>query len=277
MISEVDIMEQQTGVVYTRENDLRHTQIAPGGNLQPVAFSWTATGEDVQTKPDNQPNIPRDVLPYLMLSRTTGAELADCHNMLVVIVSDIASDALLTGYRTAFHSMNIVRTQFSTAHVHRTTLLDAHSTTRQAERLREVSGLTMERLAEIFFVSRMTYHKWLRGYLLNDAHREHLLEILPLMEEAAHRLGSPQAVSNWLLTPVSPGGKKPVDYLQEKRYAMFRGFLLRARTGKEKFHPLPLSNRVHRERPREEFEDALEQLRPRAWINEEDDINDKAE
>jgi len=277
MISEVDIMEQQTGVVYARENDLRHAQIAPGANLQPVAFSWAATGEDVRARSGNQPDIPGDLLPYVMLARTTGAELTDCRNMLVVMVSDIASDALLTGYRTAFHSMDIVRTQFSTVHAHRTASLDVHTTARQAERLREVSGLTMERLAEIFSVSRMTYHKWLRGYLLNDAHREHLLEVLPLVEEAAKRLGSPQSVSNWLLTPVSPGGKKPVDYLQEKRYAMFRGFLLRARTGKEKFHPLPLSNRVHRERPPEEIEDALEQLRPRAWINEEDDINDKAE
>ena len=94
-----------------------------------------------------------------------------------------------------------------------------------------------------------------------------------LLTETLQRLGSQEALNTWLLTPVSPGGKKPIDYLKEHQYTIFRGFLLGTRTGREKFHPLPLSNRVHRERPREEFEDALERLRPRAWLNEDDDRN----
>jgi len=89
-----------------------------------------------------------------------------------------------------------------------------------------------------------------------------------LMSEALQRLGSQEALNTWLLTPVSPGVKSPIDYLNERQYTIFHGFLLQTRTGRERFYPLPPSNRVHQERPRVEFEDALERLRPRAWINE---------
>ncbi len=37
----------------------------------------------------------------------------------------------------------------------------------------------------------------------------------------------------------------------------------------ETFRPLTPTKRVHIERSREEFEDALERLRPRAWIDDE--------
>ena len=139
-----------------------------------------------------------------------------------------------------------------------------------AERLREISGLKVERLAEIFGVSRTTYYKWISGSPLHNTHREHLLEVLPLMEEAAERLGSPNTMNNWLLTPISPEGKKPVDYLASRQYSIFRGFLLKVRTGREIFRPLPSSSRVHQEISREEAEDARERLRPRAWRDEDD-------
>jgi len=100
---------------------------------------------------------------------------------------------------------------------------------------------------------------------------EHLLEVLPLLEEAAQRLGSSSATNTWLLTPVSPGGKKPIEYLSTRQYNTFRGFLLHIRTGQEMFRPLTPSKLVYRERPREDIEDELERLRPRAWIDEDDE------
>ncbi len=51
--------------------------------------------------------------------------------------------------------------------------------------------------------------------------REHLLEVLPLLEEATQRLGSPTATNTWLLTPVSPGGKKPIDLLFARKNCRF--------------------------------------------------------
>lgn len=114
----------------------------------------------------------------------------------------------------------------------------------------------------MFGVSRMTYHKWLSGSPLSDSHREHVLEVQPLMEETIQRLGNSQSVGNWLLTPVSPAGKKPVEYLKERRYNLFRGFLLHTPTGRERFHPVPPSNPVHRERPRSEVEQVRRLLKP---------------
>jgi len=148
---------------------------------------------------------------------------------------------------------------------------DGNSASIQAERLREISDLKVECLAEIFGVSRATYYKWLSGSLLHNVHREHLLEVLPLIEEVVRRLGSPGTTNTWLLTPVSPGSKKPIEYLSTRQYNTFRGFLLRVRTGQEKFRPLTPSKLAYRERPREDIEDELERLRPRAWIDEDDE------
>jgi len=136
--------------------------------------------------------------------------------------------------------------------------LDSNSASIQAERLREISGLKVERLAEIFGVSRTTYYKWMSGSPLHDVHREQLLEVLSLVEEAVQRLGSPDATNTWLLTPVSPGGKNPIDYLATREYSTFHGFLLHIRTGRETFQPLTPSSRVRRERSRE-------RLRLRIW------------
>lgn len=146
---------------------------------------------------------------------------------------------------------------------------NTHSASIQTQRLREISGLKVERLAEILGVSRTTYHKWLSGSPLHDAHREHLFEVLSLVEEATQRLGSPGATNTWLLTPVSPEGNKPIDYLAKRQYSIFRGFLLHVHTGREAFRPLPLSNRVYQQRSREEVEDELERLSPRAWREED--------
>ncbi len=63
----------------------------------------------------------------------------------------------------------------------------------------------------------------------------------------------------------------PIEYLSTRQCNIFRGFLLRVRTGQEMFRPLLPSKLVYRERPREDIEDALERLRPQAWIDEDDE------
>ncbi len=112
---------------------------------------------------------------------------------------------------------------------------------------------------------------------LLDIHKfeshEHFLEVLPLLEEATQRLGGPTATNAWLLTPVSPGGKTPLDYLAMRQYTIFRGFLLHVHTGQEAFQPLKPSNCIYRERPPEEIKAALERLNPPICIEdyEQDD------
>lgn len=134
-----------------------------------------------------------------------------------------------------------------------------------AERLREKSGLDAARLGGVFGVSRVAYQKWIAGVAPQGTRREHLLEVLALIEEAERRLGDPRAVGDWLLTPVSARGRRPLDMLLDREYETFRGYLLHVRTGRERARPLAPSNRVRRRLSREEFDDALARLRPRAW------------
>jgi len=105
---------------------------------------------------------------------------------------------------------------------------------------------------------------------------KHMLEMLSIIEEATQHIGSSSATNTWLLTPVFPGGKKPIDYLAEGEYATFHGFLLRTQTSHgSMFHPLTTpSSRVHRERSPEQREAMREHLRSRAWRDEDDNTSD---
>ncbi len=273
MLKESEITNQ-TGIVYLRESLYSSINVVPSGTLSLLhpTFSLTGTGEDTRPKLDVQPKVSRDLLPYQLLSRTTGSELHDIQALLLLLVLLVVSDRVLTDYHATFQIKDSMQTKFHMKQIEQPLPSNANTASKQAERLREISGLKIERLAEIFGVSRATYHKWIAGSSLHDTHREHLLEVLLLIEEAAQRLGSPNATNTWLLTPISSGGKKPIEYLAERQYSIFRGFLLRVRTGHEVFQSLAPSSRVHQERSREEVEDARERLRPRVWREEDDNV-----
>ena len=133
-----------------------------------------------------------------------------------------------------------------------------------AECLRERSGLDAGRLAAMFGVSRVTYQNWIAGAAPQGARREHLLEVLALIEEAERRLGGARAVGDWLLSPVGRARRRPIDLLAERDYDTFRGFLLRVPTGRERVRPLTTAPRVRRRLSGAEFDDALARLRPKA-------------
>jgi transcriptional regulator with XRE-family HTH domain len=272
MSKEAEILDP-TGVMYVQENPYNALSAAPARaiNVHNPAFSHTGTGEDTGFSSQEQPEISPSLLRYHFLSMTTGCELSDVD---IVVVVEKISECITTDYHITFECKSWPRARSEVQPRDLRWSSDTNSASMQAERLREISGLTIERLAEICDVSRTTYHKWISGSPLHDTHREHLLEVLPLMEEAAQRLGSPNATSTWLLTPVSPGGKKPIDYLAAREYALFRGFLLRVRTGQEMFRPLTPSNHIYKERSPEEVKDALERLRPRAWRDSDMDTSD---
>jgi len=274
---EVAEITNKTGdIVYLGTGPFSTIGALPGGslNLLNSTFSWTATGEEIRPKLVASPKIPQSLLPYKLLSTTTGSELHDISALLlIVLLLAVVSDRVVTDYHTTFEFKNWMRIKSNTNKLAQIKTSDPNSASIQAERLREISGLKVERLAEIFGISRTTYYKWISGSPLHDVHREHLLEVLPLVEEASQRLGSPATTNTWLLTPVSPGGKKPIDYLATQQYSIFRGFLLRERTGREVFQHLMPSNRVHRELSREDIENAHELLRPRTWRDEDNDVD----
>lgn len=275
MITEAEILNP-TGVMYIQENlnNPLSAVLAGSINVHNPSFSHTRTGEDTRLVSQEEAKISLSLLPYHFLSMTTGCELADVE---IVIIVEKISERVTADYRT-FEWKRWPRIKPDLHSDEQRVFPNANSASVQAEHLREISGLTMERLADIFDVSRTTYHKWINGYPLRDTHREHLLEILPLMEEAAQRLGTPNATSTWLLTPVSPGGKKPVEYLAVREYTLFRGFLLHVHTGKGMFRPLKPSGLVYRERSRQEIEDERERLNPGFRLYEDDvDTSDTKE
>lgn len=268
MIKEAKI-SYPTGVMYTQEHSYNALNNVPARtvNVQNPAFSYAGSDQVTGYASQEKPEISSGLLQYRLLSMTTGYELRDVD---IVMVVEKISENITTNYLVTFEYKGWTRTKFDSDPRQSSRPITRYSASVQAERLREISGLTIKRIVEIFGISPTTYYEWISGSGLHDSHREHLLEVLPLMEQAARRLGSPHATSTWLLTPVSPGGKKPVDYLAEKEYDLFRGFLLRTRTGQETFRPLTPSNRIHRERSPEEINAALERLRPRVWRDDED-------
>lgn len=283
MIKEVE-NTNQTGVVYLREDSQRSTGMIPGGrvNLLNPTFSVMGTGEDTRLKPHGEYKFHYDLLPYQLLARTTGSELHDFLALLAYLGCTVVSDSILTHHQVTFEIADLGLMKLPILHestIEQSASSGTSTASPQAERLREISGLKIERLGEILGVSRTTYSKWLSGSPLHSTHRERLLEVLSLVEEAVQHLGSSSATNTWLLTPVSPGGKKPIEYLAEREYATFRGFLLRANTSRgTMFHPLiSSSSRVRHERSHEEREARREQLRPRVWREEDNDNNTSAE
>lgn len=134
-----------------------------------------------------------------------------------------------------------------------------------AARIRELSGVDAGRLAELFGVSRATYQQWVSGSTPRGHRRDHLLELLPLLQEATEYFGGPKPTSTWLLTPVSPGGRRPIDFLSEHQYQTFRGCLLREPVERRLIsRPRPFGQR-RQTISRPDLEDALQRISPRTW------------
>lgn len=255
-------------IVPLRESQGEYTGAIVNFPLPTVSFV-TGTSEDA-CSPTEARRIPiRDMLHYQLLAGATGAELHECSRLLRIVAYEVASDIVLTSYQTVRLLPYEAPQLGQIPHSKQEVLTEVYLQPMQARRLREISGLTVEQLADIFGVSRTTYHKWMDDSSLSERHKEHLLEVLPLVEEALQRLGSASAVNTWLLTPVSPGGKKPIEYLSSRQYNTFRGFLLRQGIDQKLLRPpMPLKY-AYRERPREEIEDELERLNP-SFILDED-------
>jgi len=275
-ISEITNPTGNTYLPGNRITDLTTGEVTELGNYQLIRDEAGKNSQLLQKRPD----IIRDTLPYRLLAGTTGADTYECRELLIIIGTDVASHNSITN--ASFFLLQTVptRTERSgAAFVHSLQTSDLPhrqpGMTELATSLRESSGLDIESLAQIFQVSRVTYHRWLRGLPVSKKHRASLLEIQSLIAEARRRLGSPEAVGIWLLTPVSPGGKKPIEYLAAKQYDLFRGFLIHQRTGKEQFRPLKPSRRLFKPRRREEIEDVREQLRPHTWYVDDEQHDDE--
>jgi transcriptional regulator with XRE-family HTH domain len=264
-------------IVHLRESQGEYT----GGIVSlpfPTVSSVTGTSEDACSPDEAQHALNRDMFGYQLLARATGAELRDCSSLLRIVVYEVTSDIVLTSYQTVRLLPQEAPQVRQISHSKQEVPAEVYSQPMQARRLREISGLTVEQLADIFGVSRTTYHKWMDNSSLSERHKQHLLEVFPLIEYALQRLGSTSALNTWLLTPVTAGGKKPIEYLSSRQYNTFRGFLLHQGNDQNLLRPpIPLKY-PYLERPREEVEDELERLNPSFLLDEDySDASDRNE
>src|SRR5260221_678059 len=98
---EVAEITNKTGnIVYLGTGPFSTIGALPGGslNLLNSAFSWTATGEEIRPKLVASPKIPQSLLPYKLLSTTTGSELHDISALLLIVLL-LAVDKSLYGNR----------------------------------------------------------------------------------------------------------------------------------------------------------------------------------
>jgi len=120
--------------------------------------------------------------------------------------------------------------------------------------LKETSGLEIPQLCAMLGISRTTYHKWIKGTSPRGKNRNHLLQVLSLIEEARKRYEDPKTLANWLFTPISPGGRNPADILASKQYSTFLGCLLKRQAPKDQPRRLFAQRRLTKAQLRNELE-----------------------
>lgn len=139
-----------------------------------------------------------------------------------------------------------------------------------AARVRQLSGLDVDDLAAMFSVSRTTYHAWLKGSTPRKNHQAHLSDVIALLVVARDRFQSDQELKDWLRTSLAPDGFHPVDALRDRDYDLFRGALLRRKTGREPLSPVRQGTRSGRARSVADIDAGLRRLRSHAWSHDTD-------
>jgi len=82
-----------------------------------------------------------------------------------------------------------------------------------AAELRNLAGLSVERVASMLGVAPKSYYRWLNGEPISDDHRSQLHYLHALLTDVARRLDSP-SVKDWLLRPIDMTPQGPVTPLQ---------------------------------------------------------------
>jgi len=138
-------------------------------------------------------------------------------------------------------------------------------------RLRELTGLTVKQLAEVFGVMEDAAYEWLNGTQPRGERQAHLLEALQFIETAAEQLRGSQELSQWLQTPVAPGAQTPLQLMGERRWRALRGLLVRMRTPASFARvPEPLPMPVASLSP-EALREARERLSPSPALEDSED------
>lgn len=97
-----------------------------------------------------------------------------------------------------------------------------------AAALRELTQLPVERLADVFGVSRVTYYNWMSGKPIALDNLARLKTIVALLKQVRSFLRlQAREFGRWLITPVGPSGDSPLDFLREGADTRVRALAMR--------------------------------------------------
>jgi hypothetical protein len=81
--------------------------------------------------------------------------------------------------------------------------------------IKQVTGLSWERVAQFLAVSRQTPYLWENGKaVMNDTNRRHLLAVCDVLERASVRYPTPEHLGVWLDKPSGTDARTPAQMLQ---------------------------------------------------------------
>lgn len=75
------------------------------------------------------------------------------------------------------------------------------------------TGFSWQRIADMLQVSRQAVDKWMKGCLISDVNRRHLLAVRDVLERAAERHTAPRDLAVWLDSPRRADGRTPAELL----------------------------------------------------------------
>ena len=106
-----------------------------------------------------------------------------------------------------------------------------------ASRIREISGLEADKIADLLGVTRQGFYAWLGGTKPRGKRRDHLMQVLHIMEEVARRRGGPRETAAWLMTPSAASNRVPCELLKAHEYDLCRSLLTRSTTPRPALRP----------------------------------------
>lgn len=80
--------------------------------------------------------------------------------------------------------------------------------------IRETTGLSRERVAQLLGVSRQSLFLWEQGNSITDKHRIRLLAVQDVLQRAADKYQTPEQIKTWLDTPHGTDGRTPAQLLE---------------------------------------------------------------
>jgi transcriptional regulator with XRE-family HTH domain len=173
----------------------------------------------------------RPVLPFLIedflthRSCRTAGDLAETIGMSSLAVSQVGVAAVGTRYDVivSFLDENLLNPP-AVASAAEIEVAEENP----AKDLRELTELPVERLADVFGVSRVTYYNWMSDKPISLDNLARLRTIVALLKQVRSLLRvDTRDFGRWLIAPVGPSGESPFDFLRDGADARVRSLALR--------------------------------------------------